>query len=82
MDEKEFSVLIFYLVLVTQGIFFLDSYIGDDSSLKHWKLDSVIAYTVTFCEAFNENKLIIGAVMPERQFTCDDNGALQSVKHS
>jgi hypothetical protein len=60
------NVLFFYLSIVRRGIFFLHKCIGNKITHQNWVIDPDLAYTVIFCEAFNDKNLIVGAIMPQR----------------
>jgi hypothetical protein len=70
MNNEDFEVLLFYITLLTRGIFFLAKFIGNEPAHKNWVGDSMLAYSIVFMEAFNAELGIVGAVMPERIPIC------------
>jgi hypothetical protein len=70
MNNQDFEVLLFYITLLSRGIFFLGKHIGNEPAHKNWVHDNLLAYSIIFTEAFNAELGIVGAVLPERVPVC------------
>ncbi len=70
LNNQDFEVLLFYLTLLSRGIFFLGKNVGSDPNHKNWVNDKDLAYSIIFTEAFNTELGIVGAVLPERIPVC------------
>jgi len=70
LDEEGLEVVLFHLTLIARGIFFLHKHIGVDPTHQNWVNDMHIAYSIIFCEAFNTELGVVGAIMPERIPVC------------
>jgi hypothetical protein len=70
LNSQDFEVLLFYITLLSRGIFFLGKHIGNDQNHKNWVHDKDLAYSIIFTEAFNTELGIVGAVLPERIPVC------------
>ena len=54
------------MIMISRGVLFLHKYIGAEARHVNWCADLLIAYSIVFCEAFNAETAIVGAIMPER----------------
>lgn len=70
LTPKEFNVFLFYIALISRGIFFLHKHIGNNPKHQNWYVDPKLAYSVVFFEVFNDKQAIIGSIMPERIPIC------------
>lgn len=59
-------MLLFYISLIARGILFLNKCLGGNPQHLNWTHDQFIAYSIVFCEAFDDARAIVGAVLPER----------------
>ena len=64
VDYQDFEVLLFYITLLSRGIFFLGKHVCNDANHKNWVHEKDLAYSIIFTEAFNTEFGIEGAVLP------------------
>ena len=70
LSPAEFEVVLFYISLVTRGIFFLHKNIGGNPRHHNWLVDQKMAYCVHVFEAFDADKALACHIMPERVPLC------------
>ena len=60
----------FYVSLVSRGIFCLHKHIGNNAKHQNWAIDQTACYTVHICEALDSDTVLVGSILPERVPIC------------